>query len=363
MTKSIPNARLIRTPPKETRKNVVSAYGRTGFHLLLLPAMVGLQIYAFPEEAIDTLYGTVIIRFLLSVLLLGPAYVANLTYFIPRFLQRGRYVFYLVIIMVSCALTAWAAGQVVGFFPASFTGIADLSSRVSQRISRLVAFSVLIGTAVEMILYWEQQKRQQERVEKEKIQLELSFLKSQINPHFLFNTLNNIHSMAELKSDTTGDAILMLSDLLRYALYGTNKGKVPVQKEIDSLENYLAIQRLRLPKRQSITIQFETKGEHRNSLIEPLLLLPFVENAFKHGISYQQQSSLLIQLLIEDNILHFSVYNTKKTGHLYATVEDEDSGIGLKNIRRRLELLYPDRHELHIRNETHEFDVRLTVQL
>ena len=363
MIKRVQIAWLSYLLPKGVTNNVI--VGRMVFHLLLLPTLVGVQIYFFPEPAIDNIQDTILVRLFLSVLVLAPAYVTNLGFFIPKFLQRGRYSLYFLLLLVSGFLTTWIAGQFINLFSTQFAGIPDLSSRVSQRMSRLTGISLLIATILEMILYWEKRQRQQEQIEKEKIQLELSFLKSQINPHFLFNTLNNIHSMSELKLETTSDAILMLSDLLRYALYGTNHGRVPLQKEIDSLENYMAIQRLRLSKRESIMIQiqFDIKGEYRDSKIEPLLLLPFVENAFKHGISYQQKSTLLIHLLVEDNILNFSVYNTKKPDHLYAVVGEEDSGIGLKNIRRRLELLYPDQHELHIRNEKYEFEARLTVHL
>ena len=333
-----------------------------GFRILLIPVLLSLPILSFSDLWGEDTGTIVLTRILLSGLVVVPIYVANIFCFTPMLLKAGKYWAYFLLIAIGCALTVWLGYALIhALLPASEL-LNNWHGKPTRFIGPIMGLALSLSTFVDLSLQWESQRRKSAQVEKEKIELELAFLKAQVNPHFLFNTINNIHAMSELKSDKTSDAILMLSDLLRYTLYGTNQGSVPLQKEIESIENYIALQRLRLPKRDSIAIRFDTNGNLGSSLIEPQLLLPFVENAFKHGISYQQPSAILIDLHVEHTVLEFRVHNTKWQT-LSQLDESDDSGIGLTNIRRRLTLLYPGKHDLQIQSEADLFEIRLTVQL
>jgi two-component system, LytTR family, sensor kinase len=186
-------------------------------------------------------------------------------------------------------------------------------------------------------------------------------LKTQINPHFFFNTLNNIYSMAERNSDQTGKSILLLSNLMRYMLYDTNQGKILLTKEIKHLEEYIALQRLRIPASEKIEISFNTSGNTQGVWIEPLIFLSFIENAFKHGISYNSKSFISISISVADSNLDFKVVNSKKANG--KQTETMHNGIGMANTHRRLQLLYPQSHKLSIRDDDEFYFVHLAIDV
>lgn len=202
---------------------------------------------------------------------------------------------------------------------------------------------------------YEDMQREQE-LEKEKLKTELSFLKAQINPHFLFNTLNNIYALSLKNSPQTANSILKLSELLRFMVHDSSMQKIKLTDEIKIMNDYIELEQLRYGNRLSIV--FETDSDNPNEMIAPLLLLPFVENSFKHGASEARfNSSINISLKLKKSILTFKVINTK---------EDEkynENGIGLKNIRRQLELIYGKSHELEINNSAHLFEAYLKINL
>lgn len=218
-----------------------------------------------------------------------------------------------------------------------------------------------LGTSFEAIVRLEQEGRKQEAVEKERVSAELSFLKTQINPHFFFNTLNNIYSMAERNSHQTGKSILLLSNLMRYMLYDTNQGKIALTKEIKHLEEYIALQRLRIPSREKIEINFNCSGNTQGVWIEPLIFLSFIENAFKHGISFNSKSFINISISVIDSNLDFKVVNSKKVnGERTETIHN---GIGIANTYRRLQLLYPQSHKLSITDDEESYLAHLSITL
>lgn len=199
-----------------------------------------------------------------------------------------------------------------------------------------------------------QKEKENKQLREEKISAELSFLKSQINPHFLFNVLNYLYALAIPLSDKLGNAIIRLSHLMRYMLGGKEDALVPLQKELDYIHNYIEIYRMLFEDR--FYVNFDTKGDVDSFFIAPLLLIPFVENAFKHGIMNDPQQPVSIQLSVIDGKLCFSVHN-KISNHQ----KDHSSGIGLFNVRRRLELIYPDHHELKVSSTNNFFDVQLQL--
>ncbi|WP_276479801.1 sensor histidine kinase [Paraflavitalea pollutisoli] len=183
-------------------------------------------------------------------------------------------------------------------------------------------------------------------------QTELSFLRSQVNPHFLFNSLNNIYSLVYHKSDQSLTAIAKLSDLLRYMLYDSNE-LVPLQKELDYIHKYMELQQLRFDYTLPATL--ELSGNPGKASIPPLLLIPFVENAFKHG-DVRKGSTIRMRLHVDDQVIRFGISN-----HIGVQQKDAGGGIGLENVRRRLELLYPDHHKLEVRQTTNIFEVELEI--
>lgn len=191
----------------------------------------------------------------------------------------------------------------------------------------------------------------------EKKATELSYLKLQVNPHFLFNTLNSIYSLSLEKSDKTPSAIVKLSELMRYVTTEVSADFVPLSKEVKYISNYIELQRIRLV--ETATIDFLIEGETESQMIAPLLLIPFIENAFKFGVNPEESSLIRIHLTIKEKQLALSVYNRKvKPDH-----NMQSDGTGLKNVRQRLELIYPDSHMLSIQDLEKEFTVQLTLQL
>ncbi|MFC0779402.1 sensor histidine kinase [Flavobacterium sp. HJSW_4] len=186
---------------------------------------------------------------------------------------------------------------------------------------------------------------------------ELIYLRKQTNPHFLFNSLNSIYSLAHKKSDLVPDAIVTLSELMRYMLYETDNKTVALEKEVNYIQNYIELQKLRLNNIEDIVINVH--GDTKNKFIEPLLLISFVENAFKYGTDYKGAAHVKIKVLITDHNLDFWIENTIEN----YVKDPENSGIGLVNIQSRLDLLYPNAHELTITQDNEYYRVHLNLKL
>jgi LytS/YehU family sensor histidine kinase len=193
--------------------------------------------------------------------------------------------------------------------------------------------------------------------EADKNKAELQSLKAQINPHFLFNTLNGIYMLAVKKSDQTPDAISKLSEIMRYVISDAQQATVPLEKEIAYIQNFVDLQRLRLTA--STSLAFNIAGSYQHLHIEPLLLISFVENAFKYGLSTERQAHIDINLLVEGNTLSFQVKNDKAS----KVTQAEQEGIGLKNTLERLEKAYPQRFQLNIDDKATSFSVELKLEL
>jgi LytS/YehU family sensor histidine kinase len=187
----------------------------------------------------------------------------------------------------------------------------------------------------------------------------MQLLKAQVHPHFLFNTLNNIYSFAIQKSTDTGNLVLKLSDTLKYMLNECDVPFVAVSKEIKMIYDYIGLEKVRYGSR--LDLKIEMKGEYKNKLIVPLLLIPFIENCFKHGASKMLKHPWIKMLIIiKENDLFMEVSNNKPSA---AVAPNSKSGIGLKNVQKRLQLLYPQQHELVIKETEDEFSVKLKLPL
>jgi two-component system LytT family sensor kinase len=214
-------------------------------------------------------------------------------------------------------------------------------------------YAVLISFMIKAI---ESQKFRDELVNQRQAG-ELALLKSQVNPHFLFNTLNNIYSLVYHKSDEAPEAVMKFSSIMRYVLYDSTAEKILLDKEIEYLKSYIELQKLRIKEPDFVYLKVE--GNFDGIVIAPMLLIPFVENAFKHA-SKDYHPGITIMLYSEKQQIRFEVSNFKQKE--IQTVEKPFSGIGLSNIRRRLEMIYPGRHVLEIKTENDQYKVKLFIQ-
>ncbi|HQU58537.1 MAG: histidine kinase [Phaeodactylibacter sp.] len=216
-----------------------------------------------------------------------------------------------------------------------------------------------IGTAYSLITNLVSQEKLQQEERQERLQSELAFLRSQISPHFIFNILNSIVYLIRTHSVQAEPVTIKLSELMRYMLYESADAQVPLDKEVEYLKNYVELQKLRFE--EDVDIRLKIEGIARGQLIEPMLMIPFVENAFKHGVGLVSAPVIDISLRLEETSLAFSVRN--KIGPELPEDKDNSSGIGLRNVKRRLELLYPDSHRLRLDREGEWFVAELELDV
>ena len=289
----------------------------------------------------------------------------NALWALPLFLrqkQSAKYVSQLLILLAS-ALT-FEFLLIYGY--ASLFPEDELSINYFRSMWQLNLLFYLLyyGISVAYVLgkNWWKQERFKEELIREKLETELNFLKSQVNPHFLFNTLNNLFAIAERdQHQDLSNGISNLSQLMRYMLYDCKEDKVPLEKEIDFLRSMIDMQRLRIADEDDVIIALNVVGNYAQKQLAPLILIPFVENAFKHGINWKESSFIKIDFRIEEQMMTFQVVNSNFTNHAHA--HDEIGGIGLQNVKRRLDLIYPNKYELKISEEEDVFRVLLTLEL
>ncbi|WP_219289478.1 sensor histidine kinase [Arthrospiribacter ruber] len=196
---------------------------------------------------------------------------------------------------------------------------------------------VVVVALIKILKYWYEADRKHQQMQKDKIEAELNFLKTQINPHFLFNTLNSLYALTLKQSDQASKVVLKLSQLLNYLIYESNKKTVPLPKELEQIKTYISLEKVRFGDR--LVLDYTEKGESKGVEIPPLLILPLVENCFKHGAGKQLDDVWVnIQVIIGEKDLEFSIHNSKESQN--ATSNHEHDGIGLQNVQKRLKLIY-----------------------
>jgi LytS/YehU family sensor histidine kinase len=275
-------------------------------------------------------------------------------YLYPKLLNKAYWWLYILTAISLIVLSRGVKLYILsGWFP---NDLLNARSHVLFPSVMVFVVSILYSVTVEKIRIEKLQK------ENEALQLgmELKFLRSQVSPHFLFNILTNLVSLARKKSDKLEASLLMLSGLMRYMLYDAGK-RISLQQEVEYLESYVALQKLRFGRDVNIVFHIELLQEEKFYSIEPMLLIPFVENAFKHGTGYGDHPFININLTAREGVLYFQVKN--KFCYEVNAVKDETSGIGLSNVQARLKLLYPDSHTLEINPRNDEFDINLTLKL
>lgn len=215
------------------------------------------------------------------------------------------------------------------------------------------------NTAIAVTNKWVLEEQARKEVEREHIQSELAFLQNQVSPHFFMNTLNNIHALIEDDKDLAQNAILKLSELMRYLLYESGRGTTTLKKEIEFLKSYVNLMQLKVD--DSVKVTFDTPAAFNNINLPPLLFISFIENAFKHGVSYREPSYMFFRL--KQNATHLEFESVNSIPELKKTGLNQHGGIGLENIRKRLDLLYGNRYDLSIEQIGNEFRVRLVIPI
>ena len=287
----------------------------------------------------------------------------NYFFFLPAFLKDKKLGKYLLQFLVTFAILMTARVTMGRFVVDGFTGGTGFmyTSRYVIQVVTTNLFIVIFLAMIRFAVDWFEFEARQKNVENERLTAELNFLKAQINPHFLFNTLNNLYYLAYTQSNKTTEVIAKLSQMMRYMIYDSNYPLVPLSKEIEYMENYISLERLRL--NEQIPIKFTIEGGNPDDfLITPLIFITFLENAFKHGVSNNHpQAWVNVSINLQGNGCVYRVENSKIP---FAKPEAEKkSGIGLQNVKRRLELSYPGKHSLTVDNHNDRYSVQLNIQL
>lgn len=290
-------------------------------------------------------------------------------YLLPKLIIREKqylkFTFYLLI-------TLWTATHIemnltkshllrVILQPLSLYQYKWLTQLHPYRNSFLLLAIIGIASQIRFFKLYLAQEKKEHRLVQEKLETQYTFLKAQVNPHFLFNALNNIYSMAVQKQQNEiALSLENLSGIMHYLTYESNAKSVPLLKEIDLLKNYMEIVQLRIESTDDTTISFNIEGEITNQRIAPVILLPLLENAFKHGIKPDKKCLVSIKLGLRKQILHFSIKNTLFD---YGAKELKEKGIGLENVKKRLDLRYPEKYQLIHKKQLGYYYTDLTIEL
>ncbi|WP_229367784.1 sensor histidine kinase [Fibrisoma limi] len=308
------------------------------------------------------------LKYSVYVVFQALAVYANLYVLIPRYLEKSRFGFYLAywLLTVVCATLCIVGGYYFSAY-VSHRSIQDLygeSARfyvfLGNALPSTVA-SMTLAMSIKLTKNWVQTRQRQQLLEKEKLETELKFLKNQFNPHFLFNTINSIFFLIHKNPDMASASLAKFSELLRYQLYECNDGPIPLKREITYLKNVMELEELRLNDNVRVTFDVELALAEQLG-IAPFILMPFVENAFKHVSKQRDRLNwITIKLAVTGGQLDFRVANSTDSDAAREVVQY--GGIGLKNVQRRLDLIYPDQYKLTIQHDPGQFTVTLRVML
>lgn len=324
------------------------------FWLLLWLAMVVFDDrmhgigFAMGIQSINILFIAVIVYF-------------NLLYLFPNYLNQKNFLIYTLLLLVSALIITPIKTIVLYFFSFNFP---DIQSSVLQHQQLIFLSSFLFAGAssiFKIVVDWFQQKQDKIELQTQTMQSELNFLKSQINPHFLFNTLNNLYALTLKKSDQAPEIVLKLSEMMRYMLYECNEPKVLLSKEVHYMKNYLELEKIRQgPKAE---IHLEINGEAYDKKIAPLMFIPFLENSFKHGLNSSISEGYVEAVLnIKEDSIHFHIENSKAQS-MPRQMHKRSGGIGLVNVKRRLNILYPEKYDLTLSDNPNAYHVDLKIEL
>ncbi len=283
---------------------------------------------------------------------------------LPRFLLKRKiekYIGYtLITIIIATTIQRVLSFYLINplIFPDWEQGVFLQAYRIAQA-GMIITSPMIFLIGMTVVIRWAGSEKKIQQLAREKVETELKYLRNQVNPHFFFNTLNNLYGLAQEKSDKTPEVVLKLSELMSYMLYETNKPLIQLGREIDYIRNYIALEEQRYEDRFSCNLSI--KGEVNKVKVPPVLMLPFVENAFKHGINKESEGAWMnIDLRVEKEKLYFVVENSLAA---QKKVDTQKGGLGIKNVERRLELLYPNGHTLNHGPGSDKYRIELMIDL
>jgi hypothetical protein len=331
-------------------KQAQPAFSPTWIHAAVWILLLGIPGILLWDQQFFGLSATF---YLLTTLYHIGLFYFNAFYLYPKLLNKRTWWLYILCLIAIVCFS--------GFAKVFFLQL-DPHFRFTAINRRLIFFPLLPFLFAGIIYRLVYDRIRFERMEKEaraqRLDAELKLLRSQVSPHFLFNMLTNMVSMARLRSNLLEPSLIRLSELLRYMLYESNEEKIAIVKEIEQIENYVSLQQLRFG--EDVAISLEIQNDYPEGMIEPMLLVPFIENAFKHGIGMVKDPFIKITLTVKEQLLHFAVVNNYNPAN---QSKDRHSGIGLNNVRNRLELLYADNYQLDIVNKEGIYSVHLNCKL
>jgi two-component system LytT family sensor kinase len=329
----------------------------TLFWSLLLLILVANDL-VFTDKSIPTAFG----HGLIVVFIYALVVYMNLLYLIPNYLTKNEFWTYLGLLLLSILVITPIEALILYLI---YSGNAEAQESVIINLNLYFIPPLLIAsgsTLFKIINDWVRDLREKQELEKRTMQSELRFLKSQINPHFLFNTLNSLYALTLKKSDNAPEIVIKLSEMMRYMLYECNEKRVLLSKEVNYLHNYLALEKLRQPK--EIDIKFEVEGNVSHQMIAPLMFIPFLENSFKHGLSNNLSDGFVhIYLNVKGEHVNLRIENSKPEKLPVRDPKRKSGGIGLVNVKRRLNLLYTEQYSLNIEDNPKSYAIELELKL
>ncbi|MFH1296294.1 MAG: sensor histidine kinase [Bacteroidota bacterium] len=308
-----------------------------------------------------------IFEVLLGTLPLDMLFTYFVIYFlIPSLLLKKRYIWFILTFIISFTLMVFLEWTINFFilYPAIYSDYDKWQDTISYfsgsglMIYISLGFVILLASAIKLSRHWLQSQQDKADLEIQNRKSELALLRSQVNPHFLFNTLNNIDTLIRKDPDKASDSVLKLSEIMRYFIYEATADKVPLEKEIDYLRNFIELQRIR--NKNPGFIRFQVSGSPGNLVIAPMLFIPFAENAFKHGSKGYRTPAITVDLWIQPNEIRFEVVNFVEIHH--EQVKDTGKGVGLTNVIRRLDLIYPGQYSLSVNEEEDKYMIVLKIK-
>lgn len=287
----------------------------------------------------------------------------NLYYLIPEYLSKNKFLFYSLLLFISCLIIT-PLREITQYFYYELTANEKAQEILLETINFqfLITFFVVgTSTILKIVSDWVRHTRERQELQTRTMQSELRFLKSQINPHFLFNTLNNLYALTLKKDDKAPEIVIKLSEMMRYMLYECNERRVLLQKEINYIRNYLDLESLRQGK--NVKIELEVNGRVSDQQIAPLMFIPFLENSFKHGLNHSiTEGFVKIELNVDEKEVNFYIENSK-ADRIVTPTRGKSGGIGLVNVRRRLDLLYPEQYDLSVEDRPNSYAANLLLTL
>lgn len=328
-------------------------------HVVFWAATVGFHMYTAGYLVTEAGLGQFVLEIIVRNGLLALLIYCNLLILIPGYAQRKRVFAYALLLFI--ALSAYALLKNAHDIYLNGYVLDDPAKRsffynVYYNFS-IALFYLAFSIALYLSKAWYIQRGLIRKMELERLNAELDYLKAQINPHFVFNSINTIYFQIDRKNETARRSLANFSDMLRYQLYECNGKEIAIEKEINYLKNYVALQQMR--KDENYSISLVESEDLKGFSISPLLLIPFVENAFKHVSHNPGKNEVRIKLYRDEKYFRLSVFNTKEN----KVINHSHNGIGLTNVKRRLELLYKHRHELVVHNGPDTFQVSLSLQI